>query len=146
MMGVRPRTVGSKFFPQAPVPIVRWRRVEPACIDDEIAKISQPPDHAFVEIRRRTKIDRVINAFRARRPSALFRLVLDVAEKHGMTIDQMRGASRIKPITSARGEFYYRALNELGAHPTLAAEAIGKDRSTVSKGAKRYSLRRGLPA
>lgn len=118
-----------------------------------------PNPKAIREARRREVIDRV-DAWRTRfrgvlvarrrlflapielaRPS-LASIAREVAEKHNVTLHDMKSARRQPWIVSARHEFFYRARNETPHSYPKIGEFLGrKDHSTVMHGVRKWEKR-----
>lgn len=138
--GVQPRASGSKFFP------TKRSLVDPALVPEDPVKL-----------RRLQKIDRRIFAARAMRAAARRRaeiadrvvdrywlgrcpltplsvIAAEVASKHGVTVDDIKGPRRVKNIMAARVEFYIRAVNETSkSYPQIGRFCGGRDHTTILK-------------
>lgn len=66
-------------------------------------------------------------------------MIREVAEKHGLTVDQIMSRRRLKAIVHARFEIMYRAATEYGLSTTHIANRLGGlDHTTVMNGIRRY--------
>lgn len=71
-------------------------------------------------------------------------ILIEVAERHGMTVTQMKSKSRKKPIVLARQEAMY-LLREHGLSYPLIAKLTGvTDHTTALHGANAHAKRYGL--
>ena len=78
------------------------------------------------------------------RPSRMRLLALQVADKHGLTVEDMRSECRKQRFGRARQEFYYRARTELARSYPQIGRFLNKDHSTVIHGLKKFAERTGL--
>ena len=68
------------------------------------------------------------------------RLLAEVAKKHGLTVAQITGNRRTRPVCRARHEWFYRARAELGMTlPRIGQVTGGRDHATVIYGIKRHA-------
>lgn len=103
--------------------------------------------------RRLAKVERVIDGYRAGRDwlrgsPSLACIMEQVATKHGVTVDEIKGHRRGAKVLAARFEFYARAVAETGKSFPEIGRFCRRDHSTVyaSTVGKRARRRRGLPA
>lgn len=81
----------------------------------------------------------------SRRP-ALSRIMEEVAVKHGVSKDAIRGRRRHRRIVRARQEFCYRARRETGRSLNEIARAINRlDHTTITHAVKVHARRHDLP-
>lgn len=80
-------------------------------------------------------------------PSIVMRHIMrEVACKHGVSIDELKGSRRSSYIVEARKEFYYRACVETtAALPHIGKFCGGRDHTTILHGAISYADANGLP-
>lgn len=78
----------------------------------------------------------------AREFCPLKRIVIECAEKHGVTYMAMLGKRRGRPVAWARQEAYWRCYNETGASFPEIGRAIGhRDHTTIITGKRRHEER-----
>ncbi len=74
-------------------------------------------------------------------------VIREVAIKHGLTMMEMVGAQRSRPLVRARQEAYYRCRREtLASLPMIGRYFGNRDHSTILKGAQKYAARLTPPA
>ena len=103
--------------------------------------------------RRLAKVERVIDGYRAGRDwlqgsPSLACIMEQVAVKHGVTVDEIKGYRRGAKVLAARYEFYDRAVAETGKAFSEIGRFCRRDHSTVYALTigKRSLRRRGRPA
>ena len=75
-----------------------------------------------------------------RQRSFMASVAREVAEKHRLTLDDLRGPSRKRPVAWARQEFMCEALG-LGRSTTAVGRFLNRHHSTVIFGARRHRER-----
>ncbi len=65
-------------------------------------------------------------------------LMFDVAIRHQVNIEDIKGRSRVPHVVAARQEFCARAQAELGMSLYMIGRFIGKDASSVHAAIKRH--------
>ncbi|SDT96803.1 helix-turn-helix domain-containing protein [Stappia sp. ES.058] len=73
------------------------------------------------------------------------KILSEVADRHGLTVADLRGRSRGTTIVRARQEAMYRLRAELTLSCPTVAGVINRDHTTVSHGAHAHADRHGLP-
>ncbi len=74
------------------------------------------------------------------------RLMKEVATRHGLTPADLRGPCRKGPVSRARQELCYRAVEELGmTFPMIGQRLGGRDHTTIMDGYRRHGRRHDLP-
>lgn len=74
------------------------------------------------------------------------RIVEEVAEQHGVVVDDLFGPSRKHPIVFHRMEAMYRIADETPLSlPEIGRKLGGKDHTTVLHGIRSHAARHGLP-
>ena len=85
----------------------------------------------------------VKNIWHDEKPS-LAHLIKEVAEKYGVTVDDIRSARRTRAIMQPRLEFYYRARTETPySYPEIGKFCGNRDHTTILTGARRHAKRTG---
>jgi hypothetical protein len=70
------------------------------------------------------------------------KIIFEVAEKHGLTIADLKGEGRKVPVAIARQEAFWRLRTELGlSYPRIGTIFNGRDHSTVIHGIRRHAAR-----
>lgn len=62
----------------------------------------------------------------------------EIALDHGVSVDELRSAARVREIVAARREFFYRARTETGYSSPVIGRVCNKDHSTVLVGAAAF--------
>ncbi len=75
----------------------------------------------------------------------LRRILIQVAEKHGLSVTDITGPSRKHRVLPARWEYFYRATAETGKPTTEIARAVHRDHSCVGHAVVEYAKHYGLP-
>lgn len=124
-------------IPEDPVKLRRLRKI------DRMISVARA---MRATARRRAEIaDRVVDGYQVGRRSfiPLSAIAGEVAYKHGVTIDDIKGPRRVKKIMAARVEFYIRAANETSkSYPQIGRFCGGRDHTTILKVVK---SRMGVP-
>jgi chromosomal replication initiator protein len=68
----------------------------------------------------------------------LAQLLCRVALERGVSVDDMKSNTRVKAVTDARREFFYRARKDTGHSSPAIGRACNKDHSTVLYGAAKH--------
>lgn len=75
---------------------------------------------------------------------SLFKIMEEVADKYGVSVDDIKSNRRSHVIVNPRLEFYYRARTEtLCSYPEIGRFCGGRDHSTVISGAIKYAKNNG---
>ena len=83
---------------------------------------------------------------RPRVRSPLQAIVAEIADKHAVSVADLRSPLRIHKLVRARQEGYWRARMETDASLPQIARAFGRaDHTTVFYGLRTYARRHGLP-
>lgn len=91
-------------------------------------------------------IDRVVDGTVPMRKRAAFAAILaDVCERHGVSLQELRGKGRARPLSLARQELEYRMRADLGMSSSAVADFLRRDRSSVIFGSESHARRHGLP-
>lgn len=73
---------------------------------------------------------------------SLGRLMVEIAEKHGVTVAEICSDRRSAYIVAARHEYFYRARTETTkSFPQIALACGGRDHSTVIAGVRKHEAR-----
>lgn len=72
------------------------------------------------------------------------RILIEVADKHGLPYDFVYTRSRIDCIAHARSEFYYLLRMRTKMSYTAIARRVGRDHTTILHGVAQHCLRNGL--
>lgn len=78
-------------------------------------------------------------------PRALPTLLRDVAEEHGLTVDDLKSHRRFSRLVVARKVFCYRAVVETNQSCVQIGRAFNRDHSTVLWGVQSYCAMHNLP-
>lgn len=82
---------------------------------------------------------------RACRPAQTLRVIMiEVAQKHGLTPRDLVSTDRSAKLVLARHEYFYRALSETTKAAPQIAALVAREHSTALYGAARHALRNGL--
>ena len=123
----QPRMAGSKFFP-ATSPLAKgvYREPEQATVDAiEEVLLAPEPDDIPPPIKRMT--------MRA--------IAIQVAAKHGLTVDEMRSDRRSRAVVVARHEAWWRSREEtLNSLPQIG-RYFNRDHSTIMHGIAMHAER-----
>ncbi len=68
------------------------------------------------------------------------RILREVAEKHGLTIDQVRGSQQGRMHAKARYEVFYRCSRETTMSKAEIGRKFNRDHSTVCWGVRQHEL------
>ena len=63
--------------------------------------------------------------------------IAQICDRHGVTLDEMMGRSRLPHVCSARNEAYVMLREEKLSYPKIG-KIFGRDHTTVINGVKRY--------
>jgi len=69
------------------------------------------------------------------------RILREVAAKHGLTVDEVRGQQQGRKNAKARQEFYYRCSKETTLSKAGIGRKLGKDHTTVIHGIRQHEAR-----
>ena len=70
------------------------------------------------------------------------RMVREVAAKHGLTVEELKGPSRKKRVVRPRQEAMYRGVTELKmSYPDVARRLGGRDHTTALHGVEQHRKR-----
>lgn len=75
----------------------------------------------------------------------LLKIMTEVANVAGLQLVDLFAVTRAKAVTTARAEYFYRALRETPASSVEIGKSCGRDHSTVLYGAAKHALKNGLP-
>lgn len=71
------------------------------------------------------------------------RIALEVSEKHGVSLDDMKSVNRAKRLVAARYEAFYRIRTETTlSYPQIGRRFGGRDHTTVLHGVQKYTSER----
>lgn len=71
--------------------------------------------------------------------AATEQILAEVAEKHGVSVKQITGPSRLREVVRARFEAFYRISDEMGYSLLMIGKAVGgKDHSGVLHGIRKH--------
>ncbi|WP_422383259.1 helix-turn-helix domain-containing protein [Roseibium album] len=74
------------------------------------------------------------------------KIMQEVADKHEISVHEIKSASRKRVIIPARHEFFYRAKTEtLKSYPDIGRFCGGRDHTTVLHGVQKYALLNDRP-
>lgn len=75
-------------------------------------------------------------------------IVIEVAERHGLTLTQMRAHRRWKELTAARHEACYELKRQIPSlsYPHVARLVGMNDHTSAIHGVRKHAARHGLPA
>jgi chromosomal replication initiator protein len=71
-------------------------------------------------------------------------LAADVCARHHVTLNELRGSLRTKPVADARRAFWFVLTDECGWSYSATAKLFNADHSTVMYGVKKYRAECGL--
>jgi len=71
-------------------------------------------------------------------------ILREVSERHGVSVELLRGHRRHKNIVNARFEYYFRAVTETSKSLPTIARACNKDHSSVIHGVQKICREKGL--
>jgi hypothetical protein len=73
-------------------------------------------------------------------------ILKEVARHYGVTVEELKGKSRIRELTKIRFVYYYRAATETNAsYPRIGRMCGYRDHSTVWHGMRKYCADHNLP-
>ena len=75
----------------------------------------------------------------------LRRILIEVAQKHGLSVADITGPSRKHRVLPARWEYFYRATAETDKYVNAIARAVNRDHSCVCHAVVEYARHYGLP-
>ena len=75
----------------------------------------------------------------------LRRILIEVAQKHGLTVADITGPSRKHRLMPARWEYYYRAVAETDKYISAISRAVNRDHSCLPHAVVEYARHYGLP-
>jgi hypothetical protein len=137
----RARAIRAKFFP--PIKPVNWIKAKPApsrnAPDSE--RHSSLQHNAHVEVYWRNREASVAEML----AGPFTKMMRAVAAKHGLTVHDLRGLSRVRPTVIARQEVMWRGTEELGmSYLEVGRRLGGRDHTTVRHGSGAHAKRNGL--
>lgn len=74
----------------------------------------------------------------------LIGIMAEVAAKHGLELFTMFATTRVKVVTDARAEFFFRALKETTNSSVEIGRSLGRHHSTVLVAAEKFAKANGL--
>lgn len=131
------REVHSRLRPTPKPPAIRLASDIPAPPEPEVTvRARRPHEYIFVHDRNLHVPRRVWNVISAER------IIAEVSEKHRISVNQIKGPSRLREVIAARFEVYWRLHDELGYSLGMVGEACGgKDHSGVLHGIRKHQSR-----
>ena len=88
-----------------------------------------------------------LNAYPPSRGETRARILREVCEKHGVTLDELRGEARPADVCDARHEAFYRMRVEVNlSYPRIGQVMGGFDHATVIHGIEKHAQLHGLPS
>ena len=88
-----------------------------------------------------------LNSTPASRGEARDRIMREVCEKHGVTLEELRGNARPADVCDARHEAFYRMRVEVNlSYPRIGQVMGGFDHATVIHGIEKHAELHGLPS
>ena len=88
-----------------------------------------------------------LNFTPASRGAARDRIMREVCEKHGVTMEELRGEARPADVCDARHEAFYRMRVEVHlSYPRIGQVMGGFDHATVIHGIEKHAELHGLPS
>ena len=75
----------------------------------------------------------------------LRRILIEVAQKHGLSVADITGPSRKHRLMPARWEYYYREVAETDKYISAISRAVNRDHSCVPHAVVEYAKHYGLP-
>lgn len=132
------RSVSARLRPQAAPPILRREaaidRSPHLEVEPPPAKLGRRP-HDYILLYRNGPSPLGPKWSHA----ATEQIIAEVAERHRVSVSQIKGTSRLRDVVRARFEAFYRIGQEMGYSSVMIGKAVGgKDHSGVLHGIKKH--------